>query len=205
VFLAFENIRLYFVWTHCKVLRSAFLFFTLLISNISIAAVSERLVYTSYIAKANTSRPLLIILNEATPHHENDLVFHAHTNWEVKLKNIKFVKTEGKCRVRNVKTELNATIDLPNLVGANPLQSEQFEKYLTALREHELGHYAIGKEAATEIDHKIYSLTEKYSCKSLRRAVNKLAFQTIDEYRTLELNYDSSTQNGKLQGAWLDQ
>lgn len=112
---------------------------------------------------------------------------------------------DGKCKIKSLKTEVIATIDLPKLVGGNARQTERFDKYLVSLREHELGHYYIGREAAAAIESRILSMHEKHSCASLKIAANKLAYRTSDEYRSLELQYDTLTENGKLQGAWLDQ
>lgn len=78
----------------------------------------------------------------------------------------------GMCKITSVKTNLVGNIYLPKLVGANAAQSNQFEKYLSALRIHELGHYNIGKEVATTIDRKILSLPEMSSCKVLEATAN---------------------------------
>jgi hypothetical protein len=48
----------------------------------------------------------------------------------------------------------------------------------------ELGHYEIGKE--------------------LESTANALGYQTLDEYRAKEKQYDTSTAHGKSQGAWLE-
>lgn len=184
-------------------MRALLIFGACMSANISNAAVSERLVYTYYNAKVSSSRPLLFILNESTPHRERERVFHAYTSWSVKWKLFLTAKTDGRCRVKKVKTQFLATIDLPKLAGANPAQISQFEKYLPALREHELGHYYIGREAAEAIDNKIGSLQEMRSCAALKSIANKLAYQTSDEYKALELQYDSFTENGKLQGVEL--
>ena len=101
-------------------------------------------------------------------------------------------------------TEVAGSIKLPQLVGVTPAQGAQFEKYLSALRNHELGHYGIGKEAASVIDRAILSLPEMPSCRALETAANDLGNRTLNDYREKERQYDVSTGNGKSQGAWLD-
>lgn len=84
------------------------------------------------------------------------------------------------------------------------MQREQFDKYLSALRIHELGHYNIGKDAATAIDGKIASLPEMSHCNDLEITANNIGNQTLREYMEKELSYDTTTAYGRSQGAWLD-
>lgn len=174
------------------------------VAHLAEAAVSEHLVYSSYKVKADASRPLSIILNEATPHRESDMVFHAFTVWKVKWKYRHVVGADGRCGIKGFRTYLYADIDLPDLHGATGTQQEQFGHYLTALRAHELGHYSIGKEAALAFDNRIHSMPARRSCTLLASSVKKLAQQISGKYHELEMQYDTSTENGKLQGVQLD-
>ena len=56
--------------------------------------------------------------------------------------------TDGRCKVAEVRVELHGEMMLPRLVGGTRAQQEKFDSYLVRLREHELGHYEIGREAA---------------------------------------------------------
>jgi len=181
-------------------MRKLFLPCFLIITGTSSAEVSESLVYTSYTANADPTRSLLSILNASSPFRPN----HAYTTWNVKWRFRWFENPDGRCRITNVATELTGSINLPRLVGANSVQGGQFEKYLSALRDHELGHYSIGKEAAVAIDRTILSLPEMPSCKALESAANDLGNRMLNEYKERELRYDASTAHGKSQGAWLD-
>lgn len=174
------------------------------VTHISEAAVREHLVYSYYKVRANPSRPLSIILNEASPRHENDLVFHGFTVWKVKWRYQNRVGADGRCGIKNFRTYLYADIDLPSLSGAAGTQEEQFEQYLVALHAHELGHYSIGKEAALAFDKSMHAIHAKRSCNVLASSVKRLADKIADRYHNLELQYDTSTKNGKLQGAQLD-
>ncbi|HLA28076.1 MAG TPA: DUF922 domain-containing protein [Syntrophales bacterium] len=185
-------------------MRKLLLLCFLVIARTSSAEVTENLVYTSYVANADPTRPLLSTLNASSPYRQSSQILHAYTNWHVNWNFRWFEKPDGKCRISSVTTKLTGNIHLPKLVGANSTQGSQFEKYLSALRVHEQGHYSIGKEAATAIDRKILSLGEMSSCKALEAAANDLGNRTINEYKEKELRYDDSTAHGKTQGAWLD-
>jgi predicted secreted Zn-dependent protease len=176
----------------------------LIIAKTSSAQVSESLVYTYYTANADTSRSLLSVLNKASPIKINNRTFHGLTKWYVKWNYHWFEQPNGRCKITTVTTKYTSSIQLPELVGANSAQEQTFNNYLTALRTHELGHYDIGKQAADVIDSGIASLPEMSSCKELETAANDLGYQTLDEYKAKEKQYDADTGHGKTQGAWLE-
>lgn len=176
----------------------------LIIAKNASAEVSENLVYSYYTADANTGGSLLKVLNKASPIRIKNRMFHGSTKWYVKWNYRWFRETDGRCRITTVTTKLTATITLPELIGATDEQTEVFDKYISALREHELGHYDISKEAAVIIDKGILALPEMSSCKELESTANALGYQTLDEYRAREKEYDVETAHGKTQGAWLE-
>ncbi|MDD1610027.1 MAG: DUF922 domain-containing Zn-dependent protease [Methylococcaceae bacterium] len=185
-------------------MRKLFLLCFLIITQTSGAAVSESVTYIYYTANAEPSHSLLKILNTATPIRQNGHVFHAYTKWYIKWNFRWFENPDGRCKITSVTTQLTASINLPQLVGDTSTQQNQFDDYLSALRTHELGHYDIGKQAADTIDSKILTLPEMSSCKTLESAANDIGYQTLDEYKEIELQYDASTGHGKTQGAWLE-
>ncbi|MDP3331470.1 MAG: DUF922 domain-containing protein, partial [Methylococcaceae bacterium] len=100
--------------------------------------------------------------------------------------------------------EVTGNITLPELVGATAEQTAAFDNYVSALRVHELGHYDIGRETATVIDSGILALPQMSSCKKLEATANALGYQTLDDYKAREKQYDASTNHGETQGASLD-
>ena len=104
----------------------------------------------------------------------------------------------------SVTTKLTCDIQLPKLLAATSKQRNQFDKYLSALRIHELGHCQIGKKAAATIDREILSLPEMSNCNDLGVAGNEIGYQALREYRKKVKQYDSRTEYGRSQGAWLD-
>jgi predicted secreted Zn-dependent protease len=168
------------------------------------ADVTDRLDFTYYVANADPSRSLLDILNASSPIRENGIIYHADTNWNVRWDVRWFENPDGSCRITSVSTELTGNIRLPRLFGATDLQMDQFNNYLSALSVHESGHYDIGRETASAIDKKILSLPAMPNCKDLATAANSIGYQTLEEQKKKEKQYEASTDHGRLQGAWLD-
>lgn len=168
------------------------------------ADVKERITYAYYNANADPSRSLLSILNSSTPIRIDGEFFHGYADWQVKWYFRWSEKPDGSCKISSVTTELTCNIQLPKLFGANAEQRDQFERYLSALRVHELGHCEIGKKAAAKIDRNILSLPEMSSCNDLGVAGNDIGYQTLREYEEKVKQYDAKTDYGRLQGAWLD-
>ena len=97
-----------------------------------------------------------------------------------------------------------ATIELPRLEGGSPSLRERFERYLSALHAHELGHHQIGHKAALEVDRQLQSMPPMADCQRLSTAANKLAQRTVNQFKDEERTYDEITVHGRLQGARLD-
>jgi predicted secreted Zn-dependent protease len=176
----------------------------LIVANTASAQVSEHLDYTYYTAIADANSSLRETLNKATPILVDNRPFHGYTKWNVKWHYRWFEQADGRCKITTVTTDLTGNITLPELNGATAEQAKAFDKYVSALRVHELGHYAIGKETATVIDSGILALPEMSSCKELEATANALGYQTLDDYKAREKQYDASTNHGETQGASLD-
>lgn len=184
-------------------MRKLLLLCLLILAKTADAQVSENLVYTYYTAKSD-SDSLLETLNKASPIRVDNRSFHGYTKWNVHWNYRWFEQADGRCKITKVTTDLTANITLPELVGANAEQTEAFDKYLSALRVHELGHYDIGKQTATTIDNGILALPEMSSCKELESTANDFGYRTLEEYKAQEKQYDVATAHGKTQGAWLE-
>lgn len=184
-------------------MRKLFLLCFLVITRTSSAEVNESLDYTYYTANAHHVRSLIGVLKASSPIRQDGKIFHAHTDWYVKWNYWWFENPDGGCRITKVTIELTGSIKLPRLVNATSKQKKAFDKYVSALRVHELGHYDIGKEAAADIERKMLSLSEMSSCNALESAANDLGNRTLNEYKEKEVQYDVSTSHGKSQGAWL--
>lgn len=166
------------------------------------AEIAEHLDYDDYPANAGAGGSLLDILNAASPLREDGRIVHSHTQWQVKW-NFHSMLKRGMCRITRVDVTVTGKITLPRLVGGNPELRGKFEKYLPALRTHELGHYENGRNAAADIERRMLALPEMSSCNALQDAANNLGDSTVDFYAGKDKEYDHETLRGKTQGAWL--
>ena len=186
-------------------MRKLFLLIFLVIAWPVMADVKEKQTdYIYYTANADPSLSLTDILNASSPIRENGKIFFGYTKWDIKWNYNWYEKPNVRCKLTRVTVDFSSSIQLPKLSGGSSKQRNKFDKFLSALRTHELGHYKMGKDAATAIDRKISSLPEMSSCKELGSVANKTGDRILNEYRKKEKQYDVSTSHGKTQGAWLE-
>jgi predicted secreted Zn-dependent protease len=134
---------------------------------------------------------------------ENGHTFYGHTDWHVNWHFNWSEKSDGRCRISNISASLTATIVLPQLGSATPEQQEKFGAFIAALRTHELGHVANGREAAAKIDREILALPEMSSCQILQQEANDLGKGVIKEYNERDVQYDAETKHGRTQGVFI--
>lgn len=176
-----------------------------LAANSALAEVSESLDYRYYTAAPRPNESLLSALNHASPIRENGRTFHGYTKWHVSWRFRWHQEPSGRCAITSTHTEVSGLIDLPQLKGGTTAQKAAFERYIPALREHELGHYRIGRDAAVQIDHEILRLPPMHNCQALEQAANDGAHRTLARFQQQERDYDARTGHGRTQGAWLKQ
>ena len=179
------------------------LLISFLIASSAVAEVRETLEYTYYDAVAKPGQSLSSTLAGASPIKEQGRIFLGQTKWDVRW-NIWWNERDGACKITSVRTHVAAIIKLPRLVGGNAEQVSAFERYAVALKQHELGHYQIGKDAAMEIDHALLTMPAMPDCSRLVKTANDGAYRTLELYKEKERLYDVDTGHGKSQGAWLD-
>lgn len=176
----------------------------LLLVNQVHAKVQTELNYHYYTAYADENSTVREALNQATPITQNNHRYHGYTKWYVRWRYRWHEQPNGRCHITSVNTSITGDIQLPKLENANAEQQAIFDKYINALNQHELGHYNLGKQAGEKIDQYISELPEMQSCKILEKTANDFGYQTLDEYRAIEKQYDADTQHGKTQGAYLE-
>ena len=168
------------------------------------ADVVDKLSYSNYEVDASGARSLGKLLDKASPHRQGDTVYYGFTKWRIGW-NVKWrYGPDRRCKLTEVSTELSGNIDLPTLTGATESQARKFEVFLAALRVHEEGHYAIGREAAKAVDAALLALPQMADCAALQEAVTATGNETMDRFKGLGAQYDLETQHGKSQGAWLN-
>lgn len=169
-----------------------------------LAEISENLTYTDYRVEANSRQSLARQLTYTSPIRHDGKTFHAYTTWRVSWQFRWQAQANGECRIAQVSTSLDTTIQLPRLDGGSPRQAEQFQRYLTALKEHELGHHHIGRQAALEVNSQLQAMPAMPDCTRLVAAANRLAHHIVERHKDEERTYDLVTVHGRVQGARLD-
>jgi len=167
------------------------------------AEVHEALDYDHYDAHAQPGRALAATINEASPFRPGGQVFHSATAWYLDWKVRPEPTTDGRCKVAEVRVELHGEMMLPRLVGGTRAQQEKFDSYLVRLREHELGHYEIGREAARQLEKQFYALPPAGNCGDLQSEARDAGAKLLPKYEEMGDAYDAQTQHGRTQGAWL--
>jgi predicted secreted Zn-dependent protease len=174
-------------------------------SGPAFSEVRENLRYAYYDVDARPGLRLAPQITAASPIRENGRKFHGHTKWTVRWKFQWRADRDGYCRVTYTSAVLDAVITLPKLRTASAAQSEIFDRYLAALRVHELGHYDVGTAAAQAIDGELRNLPEMRTCDALEFEGNRVARRTLDRFVEVNRQYDEDTNHGKTQGARLTQ
>lgn len=176
----------------------------LLAAPLARAEVHEALDYDHYEAHARPGHAVSEALNDASPFRPAGQVYHSATSWYLDWQVRPEPTTDGRCRVGAVRVELHGEMTLPRLLGASQSQERRFEAYLARLREHELGHYEIGREAARQLEKKFYALAPARSCGELQSAARDEGARLLPKFEAMGDAYDVQTEHGKTQGAWLE-
>jgi predicted secreted Zn-dependent protease len=167
------------------------------------AEVHETLDTGHYEARAQPGGSVALALNEASPFRPGNQVFHSATAWTMDWKLRPQATADGRCRTAEVSIDLRGEMLLPRLLGGSRAQQQRFEDYLTRLREHELGHFEIGREAARALEKSLYALEPARSCAQLQAAARDEGARLLKKYEAMGDAYDRQTEHGRTQGAWL--
>lgn len=187
--------------------RLRLLIFSLLLalSPAAGARVAETLTYTYYEAGISQGQSVLTALNAASPHRTNGRIFYGQLTYDIGVKYRLHHEPDGlSCKLAKLEIALSANIDLPRLVGADAPQAAAFEKFLAGLRVHELGHYAIAREVAAEVEATLAALRIP-GCKALQAAVDAVRAGTARTIEERNASYDAETRHGVTQGASLQE
>ncbi|MCU0762034.1 MAG: DUF922 domain-containing Zn-dependent protease [Hydrogenophaga sp.] len=181
------------------------LFLSLLLAALlAQAEVRPSLQVQTYPVTYRADASLRQTITAASPVRHQGRTFHGYTRWNVKWQFWWMEFPGGQCRIDRTVTQVDAVITLPELRGAPTEAQQVFDRFVTALREHEMGHYQFGLDAAHRIDQAIAALPPQPSCTALQAAANQLGRRLLDEAIRAEIAYDRDTQHGRTQGAWLE-
>ena len=159
-------------------------------------------VYDYYDVEGNTLNQLRQSLNKHGP-KENGKQFHAHAQWYVSW-NFRYQAAMGQCKVTTVNTNTTSTIIFPrwrNADSASNKLQQDWQRYTTALRAHEEGHYLYGVKAAEQIKNELSRTTDPSDCRNFDKQLNDKANAILQKILLEEKDYDRQTNHGETQGA----
>jgi predicted secreted Zn-dependent protease len=165
--------------------------------------VEKTVEYHHYDVHQRSGESLLTAIKAASPVRRDGRIFHGYTEWKVSWRYQWDDRGRGGCALTGASANVRATITLPHLASGSPYARTQFKPYIAALREHEMGHYQIGVEAAREVRDRLQQLPPQADCRTLQSLADRTARATLNEYKARNRQYDVETEHGRTQGAWL--
>ena len=171
---------------------------------ISAAQVRDDLVTRYYEVPVRPGDSLNRQVRAASPIRDGGQVYYGHTHWDAHWDFRWNSDASGRCRLTSVQVSLRTEILLPQLRGADSRQAAAFERFIVALRRHEMGHYEHGKQAAAEIERDLLALPPASSCAALEAQANQGAQRSIARFAAMDGQYDRETRHGESQGARLE-
>ncbi|HEY9096107.1 MAG TPA: DUF922 domain-containing protein [Hydrogenophaga sp.] len=167
------------------------------------AEVSESVHYRYYTATLDPGGTLKDRLIKASPLRENGQVLLGHTRWQVRWNLTWHRGTAGRCTLDRVQTHLQATITLPQQDAQDTRERAQFETLQHALHEHQKVHLRLAREAAEQIDRRLWQLPTMPTCGDLNRAADALGQHLLTQARQKTLAYDKRTGQGRREAGMV--
>jgi predicted secreted Zn-dependent protease len=128
--------------------------------------------------------------------------FNGHTDWYIDWK---FQSTPGPsgCKLVHSRTTVRVVHTLPVLSEyvTDKQTIEVFNKFNSALTQHELNHGKNGLSAAREMDKAFSEIPPQPDCRMLSRIVNDIGNSMVQKYAQKDNEYDRLTNNGETEGA----
>lgn len=129
----------------------------------------------------------------------------AMTDWRVEWQ-FTLTPTPSGCRVGTFGTQTTIVITMPRWnapTNAPEVTRQIWQKYVSALGQHEAGHGAMALAAASELAKKGQSIGGGSDCDGLKARLDTECRAVIDAYRAKDKLYDETTRHGATQGAIL--
>jgi predicted secreted Zn-dependent protease len=131
--------------------------------------------------------------------------YAAYTEWVVTW-TYTFDEEVTECRFESFDVRAAITTTFPRWDpddDAAPGLIERWERFRSALQEHEDGHARIAVEAAGAVESALSALGPRPTCDELERDAEAEARDRVDRYRRRERRYDEETGHGRARGVRL--
>lgn len=167
------------------------------------AEVVQALEVKTYDVQYRADLSLRKAIRSASPIRHGGKTFHGFTRWHVNGQLWWNNTPDGRCAIHKTFTRVTAVITWPALQGAPDDVRQTFDRYVTALRRHAMGHYQFALDAAHQIDRQIMALTPQATCTLLESTANGIGRRILDDAVREEVEYERRTRHGQTEGVTL--
>jgi predicted secreted Zn-dependent protease len=130
--------------------------------------------------------------------------YDASTRWHVNWRYPYDDRGAAGCSTGAVSVTVTVVIQLPEYrppAGAPARLRDEWNRYATALRQHENGHRDFGVRTGAEVKRELEALGRAGSCALLDAAANRTGNAVVERFVRDERAYDRDTAHGATQGA----
>lgn len=169
------------------------------------AETIETVEYKTYTISPRAPQEIKPELMRRTPIRERGGSYNGHTDWYVDW-HYQSRQMRNTCLLQNIQTKVHVVYTLPELSSyvTDPQTIAVFNKFNSALTQHEKNHGKNGILAAREIDTALKNIETQRNCRYLsRRQINDIANNIIRKYTQADREYDRRTDNGRTEGALI--
>jgi predicted secreted Zn-dependent protease len=149
-----------------------------------------------YEIAGETAEQLRAAMDRTGPFDDAGTRHDAHTRW--------YVGWNLRCQPTRLVVTLKVTTTLPRWTDqfkAPRALSEQWNRYLDALRVHEAVHQDMARRTADRTSALRKQLAPRPTCDQLVAAMSAMAKGLTDEGQRADVQYDKETDHGRTQGA----
>jgi predicted secreted Zn-dependent protease len=158
--------------------------------------------YKYYVINPNSKSEILKSLNSASPILDGGEIFHGYADSRIDW-NFRWRYNKKRCWITSTSTKLKTTYTLPKLKTQSNDVYDIWNKWYPKLVLHEKGHHKLAVKIAVKIKNAINGMPHEKTCELLERKANAIGHAFISELDDLNENYDTSTNHGETQGAFL--
>lgn len=120
--------------------------------------------------------------------------------------NYDLMQTSSGCEVRNPVVKLKSIVTLPRLT--EDVRSvgtvREWERFIGALRAHELMHARNGRSIAKTVLTRLYNFKSAQACEAIRARLDQAISTLIENMNEFDRHLDRDTSHGATQGAALN-
>lgn len=129
--------------------------------------------------------------------------YDARTDWHVHWA-YNYGRRGGQCAITSMNTRVDVLYILPGWTAPRNTPvglMTEWQRYMGALRTHEIGHKDHGVEAGTSVLQTLRSIPPQPTCEALQTTINMRLKNAVARYNQKDLQYDRTTRHGFTQGA----